>query len=705
MSITREFLRTIDWSRTPLGRIEDWPRRLQCYVDMILELPTPAIIFWGPEQTQIYNDGYAVIMGPRHPRYFGAAFRDCWPETCPVIIPWMRQVLDEGRPVEVARRSITLMRHGFTEDAYFTFTFSPLRDDEERIAGVYQPVIEVTDMVLGERRNETLRSLMARQDVLRQAVDAFDADPKDVPLAGIYVWSDAERCLHLVASSGFASAGECHARLKPVQGAIARAFATNASLETDVAVPARPWPEPVRSLFLAPARRSAIDPPLGVIAFGVSPRSRFDACYRAFFEAAADAIGSNLSAQRAEQAEKESIERERSARRDAESANRAKDEFFAILGHELRNPLAPIGTALRLMRLRGDETLARERTIIERQVGHITRLVDDLLDVARITRGKVDLKREPVEIAEVVAKAIEMASPLLEERRHHLEVAVPARGLVVDGDTSRLAQVVANLLTNAAKYTHAGGHVRVCAEKTGDRVTLHVADDGVGIAPEVLPAVFEPFLQEHQALDRAQGGLGLGLTIVANLVKLHGGAVTAHSEGRGRGSTFTVALPLSAASVDVTRRSAVAVAPLPRVPGDLRVLVVDDNEDAAELLAEALHMFGCRTCVAHDGPETLRVAGEFAPDVALLDIGLPVMDGYELAGRLRGTPRGERIHLVAVTGYGQESDRRRAAEAGFDAHLVKPVDIDRVFELIGRYRADTSRSEESPCAPVQRPHG
>ncbi len=317
------------------------------------------------------------------------------------------------------------------------------------------------------------------------------------------------------------------------------------------------------------------------------------------------------------------------ARREAESANRSKDEFFAVLGHELRNPLAPITTALQLMRLRGDTALLKERTLIERQVAQLTRLVDDLLDVSRITRGQVEMKRVPTDLAEVIAKGIEMASPLLQQRRHRLAVDVPAEGLVVEGDAGRLAQVVSNLLTNAAKYTEPGGRVWLNAQKKGQRVLLRVEDTGIGIAPEMLQRVFEPFTQESQALDRAQGGLGLGLTIVATLVKMHDGTVTAYSAGRGTGSMFTVNLPLSDLPAIAAQDSSIPASRRRRA-GALRVLVVDDNADSADMLSEAIGMLGCDTRVAHDGASALRIADEYHPQVALLDIGLPVMDGYEL---------------------------------------------------------------------------
>lgn len=369
----------------------------------------------------------------------------------------------------------------------------------------------------------------------------------------------------------------------------------------------------------------------------------------------------------------------------AESANRAKDEFLAMLGHELRNPLFPIVTALQLMKLQGHEGSERARIIIERQVNHLIRLVDDLLDVSRIARGKVELRTELVEMAEVVAKAIEMASPLLEQRAHALTVDIPRSGLLVDGDPIRLSQVVSNLLTNAAKYTPPGGQITVRAEQIQEEVVLRVRDTGIGIAPDVLPRVFDLFVQERQAIDRSQGGLGLGLTIVRNLIERHGGSVQARSEGLGRGSEFIVRLPRAARSLELTDPLA-APANVPDASagrnGEPRILVVDDNEDAAEMLVSALTRKGYETRVAYDAPTALRVASAFSPDIAFLDIGLPVMDGYELASHLRRIPGLSRLRLIAVTGYGQESDHRKTREAGFQRHLVKPVDVAAIEAIV-----------------------
>ena len=373
------------------------------------------------------------------------------------------------------------------------------------------------------------------------------------------------------------------------------------------------------------------------------------------------------------------------ARREAEAANRAKDEFLAMLGHELRNPLAPILTALQLLRLRNIPGGERERTVIERQVKHVVSLVDDLLDVSRITRGKVQLRHERVDLADIVAKAIEMTSPAIESRRQVLNVSVP-RGLEVNGDAARLAQVMANLLTNAAKYTDPGGGIAVAGWWEPSWAVVSVTDSGRGIAPDMLPRIFDLFAQERQEIDRSDGGLGLGLAIVKSLVQAHGGTVDAHSEGKNRGARFTIRMP---APTDTAEAAApqgerlTASAPSFAFPG-LRILVVDDNPDAAHLLADSLRALGHSTSVAFDGPSALGMAFELQPEVALLDLGLPVMDGFEVAQRLRALPGSTEIEIVAITGYGQEGDRQRTRDAGFDEHMVKPVDLDELEAWLRR---------------------
>lgn len=382
-----------------------------------------------------------------------------------------------------------------------------------------------------------------------------------------------------------------------------------------------------------------------------------------------------------ESIERSRVEREREALlQRAESANRAKDEFLAMLGHELRNPLAPILTALQLMRLQQDAAFERERTVIERQVKHMTRLVDDLLDVSRIARAKVILERERVELREVVNRALELASPLLEKHGHRVSVEVPPLGLPIEGDLARLTQVVSNLLTNAAKYTPSSGCISLRGSLEGQEVVLSVRDDGMGMSADVLPHVFDLFVQGQQTVERALGGLGLGLTIVRSLVEQHGGTVTAHSAGPDRGSEFVVRLPRAPAMAKDAPSGQQALAR--DGAGGTRLLVVDDNEDAAEMLAAALASHGCVVRVANDAPAALQIAATEQFDAALLDIGLPVIDGYELAVRLRALATMGNARLIAITGYGQASDRQRALAAGFNHHLVKPVDLRVLVQLL-----------------------
>jgi signal transduction histidine kinase len=372
------------------------------------------------------------------------------------------------------------------------------------------------------------------------------------------------------------------------------------------------------------------------------------------------------------------------ARRAAEVANRAKDEFLAMLGHELRNPLSPILVALELMKLKGIGHVLREHAVIERQARHLVRLVDDLLDVARIAQGKIELRRERVELAPLVAQAVETVSSLLEERCHRLTVDVPAQGLQLDADPVRFTQVLSNLLTNAAKYTTPNGSIAVHAEADGTDCVLRVADNGMGIAPAMLARLFDIFVQEPQALDRAQGGLGLGLAIVRSLVSLHGGTVSARSPGPGQGSVFEVRLPLATDTVAAGPPAAASRTELPGLPAAQRrrIMLVDDNADMLDALSELLVLQGHEVHALSDPASALKEAERLQPDLAILDIGLPGMDGYELAAELRRLPLLEDLRLVALTGYGQVADQHRSAAAGFSAHLVKPVDPDQLAALI-----------------------
>ena len=370
--------------------------------------------------------------------------------------------------------------------------------------------------------------------------------------------------------------------------------------------------------------------------------------------------------------------------RDVEIASRVKDEFLAILGHELRNPIAPILTALELMRMRGDDRLKREREVIERQVKHLTRLVDDLVDLSRIMRGKLKLRRTRVDLARVMTKAIELATPLLNAREHQLGVTFPPDKAIVFADETRLAQVIGNLLSNAAKYTEPGGNLSLTASIDRQHVVIRVRDSGVGIPGGLLPFVFEPFVQEKTSAQHSGGGLGIGLAIVKRLVELHRGTVDVASDGRGQGSEFSIRLPLARSAKNPAPPDLQPQAKRPARVRCRRILIVDDNRDAAELINEVLSLIGHATRVVFDGPSALAAAQSFHPRLALIDLGMPDMDGFEIARRLRKMPGMAHVKLVALTGYGQDRDKRRTRAAGFDAHLVKPVDARALTELIER---------------------
>ena len=367
-------------------------------------------------------------------------------------------------------------------------------------------------------------------------------------------------------------------------------------------------------------------------------------------------------------------------------ADRQKNEFLAMLAHELRNPLAPMRNALHLLSMPGvpDDTAQRALGMMGRQLNHLIRLVDDLLDVSRIIQGKIELRNELTDIAAVMSRAVETAQPVIDARRHRLTVSMPHEPLFINGDPLRLAQVIANLLTNAAKYSPPGSPIDLMAEENGAHVVVRVRDRGIGIAREVLPRVFDLFVQADASLARSEGGLGVGLTLVKRLVEMHNGAVSATSEGLGKGSEFTVRLP------SVPHEQALPEVPegqeRPHVTDALRkrVLVVDDNVDAAESVAMILRLRGYDVRCTYDGVSALDAAKLYHPDVVVLDIGLPGISGYEVARRLRLDPEFEDTPLVAVTGYGQEVDRRRSQIAGIDYHLTKPVDPTMLQQLVAK---------------------
>ena len=621
---------SLDWAGTSLGPVERWSAALRATVADILHSRQPMLLFWGPDLIQIYNDAFVPSFGRgKHPEAMGQRARECWSDAWPVVGAQIEAVMSRGEPAWFADTLVPIHRNGRMEEVFWTYGYSPAFDGDGRIAGTLVIVTETTGQVLAMRRLDALAGLGAAiahatdRDAVFAALRQLAAThPGDLPLLTLDDHRDDR---------------------VPELGEVVLATPLGAG----------PWPEPIERAFVAEL------PPAGpsqrlTISFGLSPRLPFDGGYRSFLVQLVEQLGAALRRIRASQ---------------------AKDEFLAMLGHELRNPLAPIASAIELMKQK-DTATVREQEMIERQLRHVTRLVDDLLDVSRITRGTVELQRRPIELGAVVARAIESTRHLIEQRDHRLTVDV-RDGLFVDGDEARLTQVVSNLLSNAARYTPPGGQVRVVAGVVDGDAVLRVIDSGIGMDTDLLGHVFELFVQGRRGADRAGSGLGIGLAVVKNLVTLHGGTVSARSAGRDAGSELTVTLPTCpppASTADDTP------AALPMARSAKRVMIVDDNEDAAMLLGELVRSCGHQVAIVHDPEAALRVIGEFEPHVAVLDIGLPGMDGYELATRIHERQR--RCRLIALTGYGQDKDRELALQAGFEAHFVKPVALNAFLNLI-----------------------
>jgi PAS domain S-box-containing protein len=645
---TGALMRTHDWSDSPLGHPRTWPQALRIVVGLMLNSKFPMFVAWGEELGFLYNDPYREILGDKHPRAMGRRFRDIWSEIWSDISPLVERAL-QGEATYADRLLLVMNRHGYDEPTWFTFSYSPVRDEHGVIRGMHCACVEVTDQVLAEKyrdeENERFRTLFEQAPglmaVLRGPEHVFELTNQSyLQLVGHrqLLGKTAKEALPEVAGQGFFEL-------------LDRVYSTGEPF-VGHALPVRLQREPDGTLeeryldFIYQPIRDANGAVSGI-----------------FVE------GSDVTARK--QVEDE-----------LRAANRQKDQFLAMLAHELRNPLAPIMTAAQLLKIGSLDArnIANASEIIVRQASHMTDLVNDLLDVSRVTRGLVTLEKEELDLNVIVSAAVEQVRPLIDARRHSLTLQLSGRSAHVIGDRTRLVQVISNILNNAAKYTAPGGRITLSVTVDEQRVHVAVRDNGVGIAPDILPYIFDLFTQAERTPDRSQGGLGIGLALVKSLVALHGGTVRAASSGMGQGSEFCICLPRLAIPAD----AAVDEAPGAGVPGQsgLRVMVVDDNVDAAQMLAALLEVQGHAVCVEYDARGALERARLERPDVLLLDIGLPDMDGYELARRLRGQPESAGATLVALTGYGQSQDRKEAEQAGFDHYLVKPADMAQVNEVL-----------------------
>lgn len=777
---TGALMRTRDWSTSPLGPPDTWPQSLRVVIGLMLHSKFPMFVAWGSELGFLYNDSYAEILGDKHPSALGGRFQDIWPEIWGDIYPIITQAM-EGKASYHENLPLTMNRKGYDEQTWFTFSYSPVRDESGMVAGMYCACTETTEQVLAERHriaeNERLHHLFEQAPgvmaVFREPNHIFElANSAYLQLTGHreLIGKPVRDALPEIEGQGFFelldrvyATGEPHIGhaasvklqrrlgdeleerfldfvyqpIKNAAGKVTGIFVEGSDVTEAVRTAAALRESEQRLLQLANTIpqlawmadadgwihwyndrwyeytgttleqmqgwgwQSVHDPdklPNVMEEWKASiakhqpfemtfPLRGADGGFRTFFTRAAplhDAegrivqwFGTNTDVNSLENAQNE-----------LRAANRRKDEFLAMLAHELRNPLAPISAAAELLKFSslGEERIRETSDIITRQVEHMTKLVDDLLDVSRVTRGLVSLQKEALNLNQVVADAVEQVHPLVKLKHQHLTVQVPDDPLFLEGDRTRLIQVFANILSNAAKFTQKYGHIVLRLDARQDDIEFIVQDDGIGIAPRLLPHVFDLFTQAERSPDRSQGGLGLGLALVKSLVEMHGGSVSAQSAGAGKGSTFIVRLPRL---VDAMQQQK----PLNNDTGmhansALRLMVVDDNADAARVLSLLLETVGHKVAVEYSARHALERARHHAPHMLFLDIGLPDLDGYELARRLRAMPETARSVLVAVTGYGQPQDKDRAKEAGFDHHLVKPVKLVAILGLL----ADLERS-------------
>jgi PAS domain S-box-containing protein len=646
-------MRAHDWSTSPLGQPVDWPPALRTVVGLMINSKFPMFVAWGPQLGFLYNDAYCDILGEKHPAALGRPFRDIWSEIWADVGPLAECAL-AGESTYSDRLYLVMNRHGYDEETWFTYSYSPVRDETGKVSGMYCTCVEVTEQVHAERyrnqENERFRTLFEQAPgiiaVLRGPDHVFELTNQSyLQLIGHrqLVGKRARDALPEVAGQGFFELlDRVYTSGEPFVG-----HASPLRLQRE---PNGPLEERYIDFIYQPIR----DPSGGVSGIFVE--------------------GSDVTLRK-------QIEDELRA------ANRQKDQFLAMLAHELRNPLAPIMTAAQLLRMgRLDEkSVSNASEIIVRQATHMTDLVNDLLDVSRVTRGLVALEKDELDLNVIVAAAVEQVRPLVDARRHSLTLKLSGQPAHVIGDRTRLVQVISNILNNAAKYTAPGGSVLLAVTVDETRVFVTVRDNGVGIAPEILPYIFDLFTQAERTPDRSQGGLGIGLALVKSLITLHGGTVQAKSAGLGQGSEFSLCLPRVSAPAPADGQAGRHGAG--QDAGHLRVMVVDDNVDAAQMLAALLEVQGHAVSVEYDGKGALERARRERPDVLLLDIGLPDMDGYELARRLRAQPENGRATLVALTGYGQNQDREEAHQAGFDHYLVKPADLGQVNEVLAQAEA------------------
>ncbi|HEX3764888.1 MAG TPA: ATP-binding protein [Kofleriaceae bacterium] len=713
-------IRARGWTATSLGASERWPSSLHNYLNMILELPTAAIIFWGPDHIQLYNDGYAVIMGPRHPEYLGAPFRDCWPETYDTIHPWMQRVLDSGETVEVNRTLVPLTRYGFTEESYFTFSFSPLRDDERRIAGVLQIVTEVTAAVLAERRASALHELsnqtaLARttQDAARLATQVLGRCTPDLPFSLMYfVDPDDQHSFVLSGSTGFAGThGPFPLRIDLQDPAapvpeLARAVRERKPVSIEgLAAALRgslagTWPTLPARAVATPIAASDQQSIVAVLVAGISPRLELDDHYRTFLQLAAAQLANLVAAARA-------YDEERKRAEALAAVDRAKTEFFGNISHEFRTPLTLILGPLEDALLEPSRALSGEPlAAVHRNALRLLRLVNTLLEFTRAEADRLQARYEPTDLPMVTAGLAGAFQSLIESAGLRLRIDCPRSDEPAYVDRTHWERIVLNLVSNAFKFTF-DGEIAVRLHRADAHFELAVEDTGIGIPEHELSKIFERFHRVKDARGRSFEGSGIGLALVRELVQQHGGTVDVTSAS-GRGSTFRVRIPRGDAHIPKEHggngaaheaslaSSFVAEAedwlrPLgappdePHAPpaarrSNARVLIADDNPDMREYLMRLLSQ-RWRVDVVADGQAALDAALAAPPDLVLSDVMMPNLDGVALVKALRAHPSTSTVPVILLSARAGEEAVVGGLETGADDYLIKPFSA---RELIGR---------------------
>ncbi|MDI1270333.1 MAG: PAS domain-containing protein [Polaromonas sp.] len=768
---TSRLMRGMDWSGPGLGPPQQWPQSLRSVVSLMLGSAFPMFVAWGPALNTLYNDAYGEIMGAKHPAGMGQPFLDIWHEIRVELVPLVARAVG-GEAFFMENLPLRMRRHGYDEDTWFTFSWSPVRDEAGGVAGFFCACTETTGMVLAERHQraeqERLQSLFSQAPgfiaIMRGPDHVFEiANQAYVQLTGFrdVIGKPLALALPEVVEQGFVKLlDQVFTTGEPYVGRSVRlmlnherdAPPTEAWLDF-VYQPLRDAKGAVNGVFVQGHEVTELQriqqallafsnsiPAIAWVAAADGPLERFNSQWQAYTgQTAESALGNGwmaflhpddrvvarenwarvrggnqewqvdyrlrgaggayrwFKARAVPQLDADGrvlrwfgtttdIEDAKKNHQALRDADRQKDEFLATLAHELRNPLAPIRAAAQLLGSPASQPAAREHAVevIGRQVGHMARLLDDLIDVARITQRRVVLKKVPLAVDDLVESVLETVRPLAQAKRHVLVATIGGDGLQLVADPLRLAQVLSNLLNNAVKYTDEGGQIGFDVQVEVDWLSFTVTDSGIGLSQAAIENIFTMFAQEKSALDRSEGGLGIGLALAKGLVELHGGTVSAFSEGPGRGSRFVVKLPYSADRQQVVASPA-ATLPAPGPPQARTVLLADDNRDAVDVLAELLRMDGYLVHTANDGREAADLAMRLRPDVLVLDIGMPGLNGYEVARLVRAQPWGDRPLLIAATGWGQDDDRQKALAAGFNRHLTKPFDPQQLSAWIAEF--------------------